>query len=235
MKNRTVAIYLTVCFCMFLFTVSLSAQTDTARAVETSINLDLASRYIWRGMELADGLSIQPGFSATWKGFTLGAWGAYNLTGDGDQETDLYLSKTVGFVTISLWDYWGFNRSSGFDLFDYSNATTSHLLEAQIILSGGETLPFNFVASNLFYGADPSRSVYLELQFVPKFNVADLVVFAGYQVKGEYYAPNQAFVNLGCTLKKSIVLTDRFSIPMTLSMIVNPANKSAWLVAGISL
>jgi len=235
MKIRSGAIQLFSAFCLFFCISSLSAQSDTLPAVSISANVDLMSRYVWRGIDIGHAPSIQPELSATWKGFTLGTWGAFKLTGEGDQETDLFLSKTFSFVTVAIWDYWSFNDTSAFDCFNYREKTTSHVLEAQILLSGGETLPFNFLASYLFYGADPSKSVYFELQYEHNLSLADLVIFAGYQVKGDYYATKPAFVNIGCTVSKSIQVTDRLSLPVCLSLIVNPAGKSAWLVAGITL
>jgi len=235
MKIRFGAILLLAALPGFFYVPALKAQTDTLPAFSTSANVDLVSRYIWRGTDIGHAPSIQPGLSATWKGLTLGTWGAYQLTGTGYQETDLYLSKTFSFITVAIWDYWSFNDTTLFDCFDYRQKTTGHLLEAQVLLSGGETLPFNFLASYFFYGADPSKSVYLELQYEHSFSLANLVVFAGYQAKGEYYASKPGFVNVGCTVSKTIPVTDRLSLPVYLSLIVNPAAKGAWLVAGITL
>jgi hypothetical protein len=222
-------------YCGLLLCAStLQAQTDTIPAVSVDAKIDLVSRYLFRGMDLGKGPSVQPNLAANWKGFSIGSWGSYTLTGQGDLETDLFISKTVGFVTLAVWDFWIFNDTDGFNFFDYQDKTTGHTLEANVLLSGGETLPFNFMAAYVFYGADPSRSLYLELQYVPKLSLADLTVFAGYQAKGTLYAANPGFVNLGCTVKKAIELTDRLSFPLSLSLIVNPAVKSAWLVAGIT-
>jgi hypothetical protein len=219
--------------CGLFYASGLSAQTDTVPAVSTSANVDLVSRYVWRGLDIGHAPAIQPALSVTWNDFTLGSWGSYKLTGAGEQETDFYLSKTFSFVTIAAWDYWTFCDTTATDFFNYRNKSTSHLLEAQVLFSGGEKLPFNFLASYFFYGSDSSRSIYLELQYVHKFKFADLLVFAGYQAKGNYYAPERGFVNVGCTVKKSVLVTDRFSFPLTLSLISNPAVKGAWLVAAI--
>lgn len=235
MKIKLGAIRLFAVSCLYFCTEPLSAQSDTIPAVTVSVKVDLVSRYIWRGLETGHAPSIQPGVSVSWKGFELGAWGAYKLTGEGGQETDFYLSKTVGFVTVTIWDYWNFYDTAAFDFFDYNKETTSHILEAQALLSGGESIPFNFLVSYFFYGADTSNSIYMELQFFHKFKPVDLVVFTGCQPKGTYYAPKAAFVNIGCTVKKSIPVTDRFSLPLSLSLIFNPNCKSVYLVAGITL
>jgi hypothetical protein len=217
------------------FTCSSFAQTDTIHAISTTANVDLLSRYIWRGQEYGQSPSIQPGMSATWQDFTLGAWGAYKLSGAGSQETDFYISKETGPLTIAIWDYWSFCDTSSLDFFNYSRKTTSHLLEAQALLSGGEKLPFNLLGSYFFYGADSTKSIYFELQYQRSFGSTDLLLFAGFQQKGRYYAAEAAFVNIGCSLTKEIQVTDHWSLPLNISLIANPYCKSLYLVAGITL
>lgn len=235
--NQTLFYKLKIFGLSFLFTgiSSVFAQTDSLPAFTTSANVDLMSRYIWRGQEYGQSPSIQPGMSATWKDFTLGAWGAYKFTGAGSQETDFYLSKETGPLTIAIWDYWCFCDTGAMDFFNYSGKTTSHLLEAQVLLSGGETLPFNLLGSYFFYGADSTRSVYLELQYQRSFGSTDMLLFTGFQPKGSYYADGAAFVNVGCSLTKEIKVTDHWSLPLNISLIVNPYCKSVYLVAGITL
>jgi hypothetical protein len=219
---------------LFLLGPTINAQTDSVRSFSTSCSVDLLSRYVWRGMDIGKGPSIQPELSASYKNFTIGAFGAYNFTGEGDQETDLYVSQTVGFVTLSVWDYWSFNDTSATDFFNYKKSSTSHLIEAQLLLSGGETLPFNILAACFFYGSDPSKSIYLELQYVPHIESAELMFFAGYQAKGSFYSEKNGLVNIGCTIEKEIPVTSRFNLPLNLSLVANPSNEKLWLVAGIS-
>jgi len=235
MKIKPGALLFFTLSCLNLCAGTPALKSDTVPAVTVSGNVDLMSRFIWRGLDYGHAPSIQPGLSVSWKGFTLGAWGAYKLTGEGGQETDFFLSKKIAFVTITVWDYWSFYDTAGFNYFDYNKKTTTHILEAQVLLSGEESIPFNFLVSYFFYGADTSNSIYMELQFFHKFKPVDLVVFTGCQAKGTYYAPKAAFVNIGCTVKKSIPVTDRFSLPLSLSLIFNPAGKSTYLVAGITL
>ncbi|MFO7616872.1 MAG: TorF family putative porin [Bacteroidales bacterium] len=219
-----------------LLTASLPLQGQDSRSpVEVAGSLDLVSRYLWRGIEIGQAPSIQPGLSVSWKGFTLGGWGAYKMSGEGGQETDFYLSGEFGFITVALWDYWCFDDRTGTDFFNYREPSTSHLLEAQVVVSGGDRLPLNLLASYFFYGADPSRSLYLELQFRHETRQGGLLAFAGYQAKGSFYGPESGLVNIGCTVTRPIPVTDRFALPLNLSLIVNPMSGSAYLVAGLSL
>ncbi len=214
---------------------TLFAQSESSPKVTVAANADIVSRYIWRGLDFGHAPSIQPTVAVQWNDFKLGAWGAYKLTGEGAQETDFYLSKTVGFATFAIWDYFSFNDTAKFDFFNYKQKTTAHLLEAQLLLTGGTALPFNLFTSYFFHGSDLSKSLYFELQYEHKYKLADLLVFAGYQAKGNYYASSAGFVNIGCTLKRPVPVTDRLSFPVYLSFIVNPANKVPYLVVGITL
>jgi hypothetical protein len=213
----------------------LSAWNDTIHSVSVSAGFDLMSRYIWRGEDLGQSPSIQPGLSATWKGFTLGAWGAYKFTGPGEQETDLYVSQKIGFVTLAVWDYWTFSDTASTNYFDYDYKTTRHNFEGQVLLSGGEKFPLSLLGSYFFYGEDHSNSIYLELQFKHSFSFLDLQLFTGFQAKGDYYSPYPAFVNVGCTVVKDLEITQKWSLPVTVSLIMNPYRESLFLVAGITI
>jgi hypothetical protein len=221
-------------FLLLSVSSNMMAQSDTLNVVTVCANVDLMSRYLWRGQDYGQAPSIQPGLSATWKDFTLGAWGAYKFTGSGNQETDLYLSKTIGPITLVVWDYWSYCDTTSMDYFDYKQKTTSHQFEAQVLLSGNEKLPFNLLGSYFFYGSDTTNSIYFELQYLHSIGSTDLVLFAGFQPKGKYYAEKAAFVNVGCTIQKELAITDRWSLPLSLSFVINPALKSANLVAGVS-
>lgn len=235
MRKIALAIRFLILSLLFIGSLSLFAQSDTIPKISITGGIDLVSHYIWRGQDYGHKPSLQPGLSATWNNFTLGYWGAYRIAGSGDHETDFYIEKTVGPVTFGIWDYWSYSDSISNDYFDYNKNSTSHVLEAQILLSGGEKLPFNLLGSYLFYGADPSKSMYFELQYLHSFGSIETQTFAGFQAKGDYYAPKAAFVNLGCSASKSFKITEHWSLPINLSFIVNPDSKKAYLVAGITL
>lgn len=222
---------------LFLFAgnFSLSGQQDTGSPVTVSASADVFSKYIWRGQDYGHAPSLQPGLSASWRNFVIGAWGAFRLSGDGDDEIDFYITKTIGPVSLSLWDYWSYSKSNPSKYFNYNPETTSHLLEGQILLSGGEKLPFNILGSWLFYGSDPSKSIYVELQYVQPVNNSQLTFFAGYQVRGNYYAPGRGFVNMGVTLVQPMASARKYSMDLLLSLIANPENKSVFFTVGLSL
>jgi len=232
-KKMALQFYL---YCLlFIGSSSVFAQSDSIPAVNISTNVDLLSHYIWRGQNYGQTPGIQPGLSVSWKDFTLGFWGAYRIAGSGDHETDFYLEKTIGPATFSVWDYWSHSDSSSNNYFDYSRQTTSHMLEAQVLLTGGEKLPFNLLGSYFFYGADQTKSLYFELQYLHSFGSFDTQAFAGFQAKGEYYAPKAAFVNVGISVAKSIKMTKNRALPMNISIILNPNSAHVYSVVGITI
>ncbi len=179
--------------------------------------------------------SIQPGLSASLKNFTIGAWSAFRLSGNGDDEIDLYISKSIGPVTLAVWDYWSYSKTNPSNYLNFNAGTTSHLIEGQILLSGGEKIPFNLLGSYFFYGSDASKSIYLELQYVRPIKNAELKLFTGYQPKGDFYAQKAGFVNLGASYTQPLYTSKNHSADLLLSLISNPQNKTIFLTVGISL
>jgi uncharacterized protein (TIGR02001 family) len=94
----------------------LAAVAATAIA-ETSVNLDLASAYVFRGYTLNDEAVFQPGIEASGLGlpeeiglFTVGAWGNYNIGDYGGKindnefsEIDWYASYTAPIDLLDLY------------------------------------------------------------------------------------------------------------------------------------
>ena len=167
--------------------------------IEFAANAQLVSRYLWRGQDYGHAPSFQPGAELSWRGFAFGAWSALRIAGDGEPELDFYISKELGKFTFAVWDYWSYDKELRTQYFDYNSATTSHMFEGQVIYSTGERNQFNLLLSSLFFGADPTKSLYGEVEYVREFGKNEIALVAGYQFKGEYYAPHNGFVNIGCS------------------------------------
>jgi hypothetical protein len=79
---------------------------------------------------------------------------------------------------------------------------------------------------------DDDNSLYVELGY--SFSILDIFVGAG---NGLYLTGDNAFgvVNLGISTSKEISITEKFSLPVSASLITNPEAKHIHLVFGISL
>ncbi len=68
---------------LMLFVLTLSSFTVVAQdenRLSTSVTIDAASKYIWRGFNVVDDAVLQPGVSVSAYGFTVGYWGNMDLT-----------------------------------------------------------------------------------------------------------------------------------------------------------
>lgn len=101
--KRTAAFNILLLIIVLISFVKVSAQTRSENHLSLSLNADLLSRYIWRGTDLGPGPAFQPGFSASYSGFSAGYFGSYNLT-NAYKEVNLFVSKSLGFITLELWD-----------------------------------------------------------------------------------------------------------------------------------
>ncbi|MCF7955266.1 MAG: hypothetical protein K9M75_05655 [Phycisphaerae bacterium] len=55
-------------------------SAEEADGIDFGISADFVSKYIWRGQNLNDDYAFQPGVTASYAGFTAGAWGSLDMT-----------------------------------------------------------------------------------------------------------------------------------------------------------
>jgi len=214
-------------------TLPVIAQKEREIPLTIETGVDIMSSYIWRGMDLGHTPSIQPYISASWKNFTVGTWSAFRITGDGTDEVDIFISQSIGPVTLTLFDYWSYSRLYPSKYLDLHPETTSHLFEAQILLSGGERIPLNLMGGYMFYGADPSKSLYFELEFVKPIKEGELKLFAGYQAMGSYYAGKSSFVSTGAGFSYPVKILEWLGMNIVSNLTYNPAADKVYFTIGI--
>jgi len=231
---------------------SLLFAQDTETESPFSLNVDLMSRYVWRGTDFNSSPSIQPGISYAKGGLTVGAWGAFTTSLNGIQETDLYASYTIkDMISITVTDYFFLNEAKPLNkYYNYNDTTTGHIIETSISFNGTEKIPLTFLLATNVWGADARKlnsdgskgniqySTYAELGYTFKF----LNAFLGFNLtnadtdNGEsgFYGDSMGVVNLGITAKKKVNITENFNLPITVSLITNPEAERIYLVAGFS-
>lgn len=221
---------------VFLFNgYALQAQEEKEGSVEISTGGEIVSSYLWRGQNYNHNPSVQPWAEISWRGFTVGCWSAFRIKGEGDDEVNFYISKSLGFLTLSLQDYWSYSKINPSKYFDYSPETTSHMFEGSALFSVGEKNNFNLLISYLFYGSDASKSIYTEAEYIRSWKSNEIRAFAGYQLKGEYYAEKNGFVNIGCTYRRELNLGNKVIPYCSLSFIINPSIRSTYFVVAVGI
>lgn len=209
------------------FLLLISAQLTFAED-GISVTCDLANRYVWRGTDFGNSPSIQPGLSYTSGPLTVGAWSAWQFSGQAD-ENDLYVSYAAGPVTVTLTDYFfpGDDPTvdGGFTTFDAD--TGGHFLEAAVSgeLSGvGYTGGYMFLEPDGDINSDVDPSIYLGLSYGPfMLGLGSGVYTAQDEDNGD---DKFDVVEVGVTGSN-----DKYSC----SWIFNPNQKTTFLVVAMSL
>jgi len=233
----------------FLFSMAMLAGTMPAVAesetesagVETTLALDMVSRYVWRGADCGDA-SLQPTLGVTYGGLSLTAWGSVGLTDPNDaKELDLTLSYGWKGLSVGITDYW---FSVGGDpkgrYFKYGSTGTNHVFEVNAAYDFGcfSAAWFTNVAGN--DGLNPrgkrAYSSYFELNAPFILGGCDWTATAGaVPFATDYYATTGfAVTNLALKVSKSFKLTDDLQVPLFVQFAVNPCQQSSYLVAGLT-
>ena len=213
---------------VLLSTLTLALMLSLAGPVQgqsASIGADVVSRYVWRGIDFGESMSVQPALTLGFGGLEVGAWGSYSISasGAGANENDLWATYTVATSN-------GASFSFGFTDYYFPGpgepgffVTDAHTLELSASFSGPESFPISLYAGRMSRN-DPDNSLYLEASVpVSAFEDVDVSLTAG-MVAGEsefYGTEGTAFVNLGISASKDLVITDDFAVPVSVSYIVN--------------
>ncbi|MBL4560792.1 MAG: hypothetical protein COC06_10295 [Bacteroidales bacterium] len=245
--------FFAILICTLVVTGNLFAQEKG----EISFGADLMSRYVWRGTQFSTGPVIQPAVEYSKGGFALGAWASYAQDGSDGAEADLYVSYTFAddLFTATVTDYFfpadglGVNDS----YFDYKKSSTGHTLEGTLAFNGSDGFPISILAAMNFWGADQDvsgdqrYSLYVELGYGFTYNDVAIDLFAGFtpidadeeidetgELTTGFYGRTAGFVNMGFTASKEIAITEKFSLPVSASVIANPMAENLFLVFGVS-
>ena len=218
-----------------------------------AVGTDIVSSYVWRG--ITQGTThggtpnIQPTLSFTTGGLTIGSWGSGSFDG-GIKEVDLsasYVFSPAFSVTLTDYNY-GFAHPKGYF---YYGKGTDHLYEGTLAYTGPATFPLGISVNTMFAGSDTlssgkaAFSTYAELSYPIN---AFAKVFCGASVGQSsavvYNTSGFAITNIGIKVNKSVVITDKFSLPVYGVLGANLSNKnydattkptSLYFVVGITL
>jgi len=248
-----------------------SKQTPSPAATESSIptgltyDLQLVSRYYWRGLDIDNAPAFQPDFGYTWKnGFRAGLWGTFGFkqmkeTVDGVTEKfgnyaefDPYISYTKNWFSVELNDYFTVSTIGESNYTNFKKGETGHSGVINIAMGGTKKFPLIFTASTVVYGADMGKdangewglgdknnySSYLELIYPIMVKSIDLEIAPEFAMtpwgSGYYLTEKAAIVSAGVRLSKSLKFSDKYSMPVEISLLNNPNLKRTFFVAKFS-
>jgi hypothetical protein len=225
------------------FSTTVWAQDAVSKFGSVDVAADLVSRYIWRGFDFGNSVSIQPTLSYSFGGFNAGLWGSYALAYESANydEIDIFASYAIstkaGTFKPLVTDYTFPYLNTKFFHFD-DDSTGSHTIEAGLAYSGPVKFPITaFFGVNVYNDGD--HAPYLELGYPITLNDVSLTLFAG-GTKGKcrWYGITEdkiAVLNVGVTASKTIAVTEKFSLPVAATFVVNPYAEKSYLIFKISL
>ncbi|HOP05716.1 MAG TPA: hypothetical protein PLF13_00350 [candidate division Zixibacteria bacterium] len=215
--------------------------------------VDLYNRYVWRGMDFGNAPSLQPTFAVGYAGFELGAWGAYTMSNEAsdNDEIDLWVSYTLDLnngasVTALVTDYTFPN--SGIKFFNFNDYDAviddtipdpgAHTIEVGGIFTGPESFPISLSGFINVYN-DGGNNTYFQVDYPLTVNETSLNFFVGATGGSEdnpdYYGTDDLqVINIGVNASKDIKVTDNFSLPLSVSFIINPNAEMHYLLVGMS-
>jgi hypothetical protein len=214
---------------LVLLSVISTFQLGGQEAVAGSnfnVGTDFYSSYIWRGSKFGQGPSLQPYLELSAGGLAVGVWGSFDAFGY--TEADPYISYSFPFgLSIGLTDYY----YPGLEFFDLSTATGSHAFEVNGgFETGGLSLSANYIINEAGGAASTGGDLYFEAGY--SFPNLDIFIGAGdgwHTSDGEFN-----FCNIGVGTSRDIAITDRFSLPLSGQIILNPDKEQLYVIAGFS-
>ncbi|MDX9725454.1 MAG: hypothetical protein RBT38_03630 [Bacteroidales bacterium] len=220
--------YLTAGVILFLMICSLPLQAwaQEERKGRFDVSADLYSNYIWRGSKLGTGPAFQPSVEFTSGGLAIGVWGSVDA--GGYSEADPYISYSFPCgLSLGATDYYLPDLSFS----ETSKADGSHGLELSMgIVRGGFSMNVNYIVNEAggigTYGGDK----YFEIAY----SFTSIRIFAGAGDGWHTGGGGFRVCNAGLEVSKEIVVTDRFSIPVTGQVVLNPDSDKLFILVGIS-
>ena len=225
-------------FAWLMATSAVQAQDNVEATVET----DVVSQYIWRGMDLGHA-SIQPTLGVAYKGLSLSAWGSVGLTDpDDNREIDLTLSYTTGELSVGITDYWNTEgRDPENRYFRYNAHSTNHVFEANVGYDFGPlSLQWNTIfAGNDGYNKNDKRAYSSYIEAAAPFNLGGCewqAVLGAVPYATDYYGADGFIINnVSLRAQRNIKITDSFSLPVFGQISVNPSTEHAYFLFGFTL
>ena len=207
--------------------------------------IDIANRWIWRGMNFSETPAIQPTFAYNKNKLKFTLWGSYGVGREKYEEIDFIADYDLfkGF-NIGVIDYFGF-RDTINDRQHFLNLkqrTTGHLLDGQLIYTLPGKVPLSFLWSTWFWGNDKNEtkeennySSYFEIAYNDKIGSYRYGFLAGMTPWKGFYNKGLGLVNVGAKVGTDLHVTDKMKIPTEMSLYLNPQTQNIYMCVILTL
>jgi hypothetical protein len=247
--------FLFVALCTLILISSFVVNIYANNKATASVSVDVVSRYIWRGIMINEAPNIQSSFNLSCGGARLGLWGSTTLSKENTSDDNYALSQEIDLIasyshqifnqlaaTISATDYYYPNAGisiGNFNDYDNPDGPGAHTIEAGLSLSSSGSIPISISGYVNVYNEE-GNNTYFQVDYPVDLASIDINLFlgtaGGSEKNPDYYGTDHFnVINLGFTAKKSVIITDKFTLPIFVTFIINPRAEVSYLVAGFSL
>ncbi len=229
----------------------LFAGISFAQDLSVSAGADIVSRYIWRGLNVNDAINIQPALSLSVSGFSVGFWGSYSLANNSSeqiygQELDTWISYSYAFkngmsIGAIVTDYYFANAGikwGNFNNYDDPSGPGAHTIETGLLLKGPNSFPLSLSGFINVYN-DAGNNTYFQIDYPATVAEIPLNFFIGASGGSEenpgYYGTEKFNVtNFGIKATKSVKITENYSLPVSVTFLINPRTEISYLVFSLT-
>jgi hypothetical protein len=228
-------------FCIFIYVHLCKLAYNQEDNLSVKIKADVYSLHLWRGFANGNSPSIQPYAELNVKNFNMGVWAAYAINGS-YSEIDFYINYQLKNLKLSLFDYFlPVTNGKVNSFFDFKKQTTRHAFDF-IAEYESDNFPFRFLFSTIFYGDDKHPltgnnfySSYVEIAY--KLNALNKKTqfIAAITPYKSYYADNIDFVMAGIKISDQFKISEKFELPISVFLMINPYSEKIYFNMGITL
>lgn len=207
---------------------------------QLTVGADIKSRYVWRGIDFGNSPSFQPALTYKAGIFSVGIWGAYSFPGatvyaENDYWASVDIPTSSGTFSAIITDYTF--PSSGIRLGNFDdNGAGAHTIEVGLQYAGPETLPI-ILRGYMNVHNDVDNSLYVETSYPFALDDITLAATLGASAyKSLAYGTNGfTLINISLTAIKTVAVTEKFSLPISTSFVLNPQLEQATIIFGLTL
>lgn len=227
------------------------ASISFAQDLSLNAGADFVSRYIWRGLNINDAINIQPVLSLSVSGFSVGFWGSYSLSNNSSediygQELDTWIGYNYAFengmsIGAIVTDYYFANAGikwGNFNNYDNPDGPGAHTIETGLLLRGPDSFPLSLSGFINVYN-DAGNNTYFQIDYPVTVVEVPLNFFigasGGSEENPDYYGTEIFSVtNIGVKTTKSVKITEDYSLPVSVTFLINPRTEISYLVFGLT-
>jgi hypothetical protein len=225
--------------------ILISSNIYSDEKITPYARIDLASRWLWRGIAYSATPVLQPSVGISNQKFNANIWGNYAFGAGENSEIDIFAEyKLNNWLKVGFTDFFGIADSvrNKQNFMNFNRETTTHLIDLFFVLTPFEKIPLSFTTSVWVWGAyrnETSKaqrySSYLELAYLKSFENFDLNFFAGGTPTVGFYANKATIINTGIAMTKEIELAQNVKLPLKVEFVYNPHLQNMFLNGMVSI